>query len=168
MPHNFPSRPRTFPSCPAPSRHSSRLPGMPRCRRLSLRGVRASLRSSLWAGPAQTGVFLPLLQEKGLCVVTRLLQGKISTQALNTWKISLTSSHRISCDGPSPEKPRPQGLPTREQALFSKLNHLQVRQSRENTCSGSNSFSFFCTDPQLYPVWAIIHCLIALFPSNSN
>ena len=100
---NFPTRPPTpFPECTAPS-----LPGMPRTFSAFLFSQHA-LRQGLFQSPksisahvyipptsqARTGVVLLLLQAKGLCVVTRLPQGKISTQALNTLKISPTTSHR--------------------------------------------------------------------------
>lgn len=92
--------PPPFPECATPS-----LPGIPRTFPAFLFSQHALRQGLLPEGVcacfyipptswALTGIVLLLLQAKGLCVVTRLLQGKISTQALNTWKISLTPSHR--------------------------------------------------------------------------
>ena len=97
--HAPPTYPRMH--CTFPSQHASHLPSIPifpacPAAKGSSRALRASLQVFIFlrqTSQALTGVVLLLLQAKGLCVVTRVLQGKISTQALNTLKISPTTSH---------------------------------------------------------------------------
>lgn len=88
-----------FPACLAPSRHASHLPSIPIFPEFPVARALPEPWGHLCTfipltSQALTRVILLLLQAKGLCVVTRLLQGKISTEALNTLKISPTTSHR--------------------------------------------------------------------------
>lgn len=183
-PSPFPRRPRAplsllplsrsswrLPGCPVLSQHAPRLPldaplvpSTP-CGRSSRRLPRGLVVHSPGAALANPGVVTPLVQEGGSCVAKRLLPGTISTWMLgkSPWLLP-TASHvtfNISKNWWS------QGLPAWEQ-VFPKVSHLQVRQSRQNSCSGSNISSFFCINLPLYSIWAIIHCLIALFLSNSS
>lgn len=130
--------PRTFPACPAPSQYVPHLPGMPRGRshsRLSQRPVRVPL-SCLQSQGCSRAYWRCLAPGSGRpwCAVTRLLQGKINTQFLNAWKISLTTSSRSSCDLRYPEKPVAPGLayPPGNKPIFQKSANLSLDNQGEH------------------------------------